>query len=479
MMKKRMILVALASLAIGACGGSYDSGESLSFETDNPKVNEAWELAHRTLLYNVRDSILAAGADYGGEWTRDVAINTWNGADLFIPEVMERSLWYVTNDRQTIGHQYWDKIIWVQGALYHYLLTRDTAFLKEAYDCGVNTIRQLETEAYDAGYGLFTGSSVFNDGVSAFEEPIYDVSKPNSSSVMAHNTHGIKCLSTNCAYYMAYRALDEMHQVLNGSENKEFAQKAKTLKNNIRKNFYNPRGQLFYVIDEQGNTHRHQEGLGIAFAILSGVITPLEGHFTVIRNETTPYGIPSITPTFKRFSIEKPGRHNRLIWPFVNAFYANATLMTGDWDLFEHEFYAMATLALDEDKGNYNFYEIFDPETGKPEGGQQSGRAQWHSRRHQTWSATGYLSMVHYGICGLRPQLQGMAFSPYLPKGIGHLSIKGLKYGKMLLDIDLKGQGYHISEFRINGKRSDEYFIPADLTGRQQIEIRLDRPRFP
>ena len=55
-----------------------------------------------------------------------------------------------------------------------------------------------------------------------------------------------------------------------------------------------------------------------------------------------------------------------MIWPFVNAFYAEAALVTGDWDIFEHEFRAMAALALDEDKGNYNFYEIFDPETGKP-----------------------------------------------------------------------------------------------------------------
>ena len=155
----------------------------------------------------------------------------------------------------------------------------------------------------------------------------------------------------------------------------------------------------------------------------------------MIRNETTKYGIPSISPTFKRFSKEYPGRHNRLIWPFVNAFYANAALETGDWKIFEHEFYSMADLALDEDKGDYNFYEIFDPETGKPEGGHQSGKAQWHSRRHQTWSATGYMSMIHYGICGIRPQLQGLSFEPYLPQGINRLSIHGLKYGRCSLTL--------------------------------------------
>ena len=377
---KNAITTLLTLLVLVSCR-PHRTGSGMMFETDCPKVNEAWELAVKTVRYNIRDSILAAGADYGGEWTRDVAINTWNGTDLFIPEVMERSLWHVTDGRRTVGHQYWDKIIWVQGAYYHYLLTRDTNFLKEAYICSRNTMKQLETVAYDPSYGLFTGPSVFNDGISAFEEPIYDASKPDLSGVMRHNTQNIKCLSTNCVYYMAYRALNEMHRILGETEHVEYAGKAETLKENIRRNFFSPRGKLYYAIDEQGGVHKHQEALGNAFAILSGIVTPLEGHLTLIRNETTEYGVPSITPTFKRFSKERPGRHNRLIWPFVNAFYAEAALVTGDWDIFEHEFRAMAALALDEDKGNYNFYEIFDPETGKPEGGNQAGRAVWHSRQ--------------------------------------------------------------------------------------------------
>ena len=475
---KNAITTLLTLLVLVSCR-PHRTGSGMMFETDCPKVNEAWELAVKTVRYNIRDSILAAGADYGGEWTRDVAINPWNGTDLFIPEVMERSRWHVTDGRRTVGHQYWDKIIWVQGAYYHYLLTRDTNFLKEAYICSRNTMKQLETVAYDPSYGLFTGPSVFNDGISAFEEPIYDASKPDLSGVMRHNTQNIKCLSTNCVYYMAYRALNEMHRILGETEHVEYAGKAETLKENIRRNFFSPRGKLYYAIDEQGGVHKHQEALGNAFAILSGIVTPLEGHLTLIRNETTEYGVPSITPTFKRFSKERPGRHNRLIWPFVNAFYAEAALVTGDWDIFEHEFRAMAALALDEDKGNYNFYEIFDPETGKPEGGNQAGRAVWHSRRHQTWSATGYMTMVCQGICGLRPNPDGIEIRPYLPRGINRLSIKGLKFGKMTLDIDLQGQGYRIVDFRVDGRKSANHFIAADETGRRHSEIRLDRPRFP
>lgn len=475
----KIAITALWALAGFVSCAPRNNGPERLFETDNPRVNEAWELAEKTVRYNIRDSILAAGADYGGEWTRDVAINTWNGTDLFIPEVVERSLWHVTEERQTIGHQYWDKIIWVQGAWYHYLLTRDREFLAQAYACGSRTIEQLEATAFDREYGLFTGSSVFNDGISAFEEPIYDPARSDLSGVMRHHTHGIKCLSTNCVYYMAYRALDGMHRVLHGTDHEAYADRAEALRLRIRSHFYNPRGKLFYAIDEQGGVHRHQEALGNAFAILSGVITPEEGHYTLIRNETTPFGVPSVTPIFKRFSLERPGRHNRLIWPFVNAFYARAALLTGDRDIFEHELNAMAALALDEDKGNYNFYEIFDPRTGKPEGGNQAGRDRWHSRRHQTWSATGYMSMILYGVCGLHPGPEGMEFRPYLPRGINRLSINGLKYGGMVLDLDLQGDGDHIEEVRIDGARTARAFLPADGTGRRRIEIRVSRPRFP
>ena len=95
---KNAITTLLTLLVLVSCR-PHRTGSGMMFETDCPKVNEAWELAVKTVRYNIRDSILAAGADYGGEWTRDVAINTWNGTDLFIPEVMERSLWHVTDGR--------------------------------------------------------------------------------------------------------------------------------------------------------------------------------------------------------------------------------------------------------------------------------------------------------------------------------------------------------------------------------------------
>src|ERR1035437_5240578 len=105
---------------------------------DNSNFSDAFKLAINTVDINIRRGILAAGGDYGGEWTRDIAINTWNGVSFLRPEVAKQSLWSVTIKKDSIGHQYWDQIIWVVAALNHYKVTGDLEFLKQAYKCSAN-----------------------------------------------------------------------------------------------------------------------------------------------------------------------------------------------------------------------------------------------------------------------------------------------------------------------------------------------------
>ena len=62
------------------------------------------------------------------------------------------------------------------------------------------------------------------------------------------------------------------------------------------------------------------------------------------------------------------------------------------------------------------FYEIYHSVTGVPDGGWQVGR-HWDSCIHQTWSATGYLRMVFYGLFGLDFQPDGLRLRPTLPPG--------------------------------------------------------------
>jgi len=449
--------------------------------SDNPLINDAFKLAVQTVDINIRRGILAAGGDYGGEWTRDIAINSGNGVSLLRPKVAEHSLWSVIINKDTIGHQYWDKIIWVIAACNHYLVTGDKEFLSQAFICSANTMNQLEKTTFDKNYGLFMGPSVFNDGIAAYPEPIYE---PNnySSGVLDHkNSYHIKCLSTNCVYYGAYIALSRMSSLLN--ENRDitdgYLQKAEMLKKNILKNFYNSEKNTFnYLIDQNGKVDNSQEGLGISFAVILKIIDGEKANQLIENAVVSKYGITSITPDFPRYSKEMPGRHNNIIWPMVNGFFAKAALVAKNYKTFNHELFSLTHLVLDEDKGNYNFREIFNPYSGKPDGGYQAWGEErpnyhWESCKFQTWSATAYISMVINGLFGMNFNEKSLSFAPFLPEEIGSIELKDLYYRDSKLNISIKGKGNIIESFILDGKKQTDSSISSDIKDEHNIAIVL------
>jgi hypothetical protein len=447
--------------------------------TDNPLVNDAFKLAVQTVDINVRRGVLAAGADYGGEWTRDIAINSWNGASLLRPNIAEQSLWSVTKNRDTIGHQYWDKIIWAIAAYNHYLITGDKIFLKQAYACSAKTMQQLEGQTYDAKYGLFRGPSVFNDGIAAYPEPVYDPTNPSGASTDHPGTRYIKCLSTNCIYYGAYVALNKMAKLLgvDDAQSKTYTQKAADLKQNILKYLYNADNNSFnYLIDQNGGTAKYQEGLGISFAVMFGVIDGDKANQLISNANISKYGLTTIYPAFPRHGEEKPGRHNNLIWPMVNGFFAQAAIDSKSYPVFTEEFYNLTHLALDEDKGNYDFREIYSPYNGQPEGGWQSNgptqlQYHWASCKLQTWSATAYISMVLHGLVGARFSANVLSFAPYLPVGITNLKYNGFMYRGRDLDIIIEGNGNHIKRFVVDGKVAANHIGESLPKGHHDVVI--------
>jgi hypothetical protein len=101
---------------------------------DHGAAQEAFRIALGDLLGNValfKDGLLdrpvpviLAGLHYDTPWTRDAAINAWNGASLLMPEVARNTLLSVLirdDGKVRIGGQYWDCIVWVTGAWNHYL----------------------------------------------------------------------------------------------------------------------------------------------------------------------------------------------------------------------------------------------------------------------------------------------------------------------------------------------------------------------
>ncbi|MEJ2615691.1 MAG: hypothetical protein P8Z35_12090, partial [Ignavibacteriaceae bacterium] len=162
----------------------------------------------------------------------------------------------------------------------------------------------------------------------------------------------------------------------------------------------------------------------------------------------------------------------------VNGFFARAAIDVKSYKTFNHELFGLTHLALDEDKGNYDFREIYNPNTGQPDGGYQDwGKSRrnfhWASCKLQTWSATAYISMVLNGLFGLRFSADSLSFAPYLPGKISSVELEDLNYRDSKLDIKITGKGNSIDSFKVDGENQTEYSIPSALEGDHKIVINL------
>lgn len=59
--------------------------------TGDALQDSALAVAIRTIDRNTEGRLLKAGADYGGEWTRDISMNSWNAVSLLRPDIAEFS----------------------------------------------------------------------------------------------------------------------------------------------------------------------------------------------------------------------------------------------------------------------------------------------------------------------------------------------------------------------------------------------------
>ena len=195
--------------------------------------------------------VILAGLDYDTPWTRDAAINAWNGASLMMPEVSRNTLLSVlvrSEGKVRIGGQYWDAIVWTTGAWNHYLYTGDKQFLALALEATRNSLAYFEKTEFDAQDGLFRGPG-WSDGVAAYPDAYADAG--GSSGILdwpKHNPdkvskpgYGIpmKALSTNCLYYNAYVTAEKMAAELKAPVDPQWRAKAERLKKAINTQLWN------------------------------------------------------------------------------------------------------------------------------------------------------------------------------------------------------------------------------------------------
>ena len=412
------------------------------------------------------DRMFRAGGDYDTPWTRDAAINTWNAGRFLAPQVARDTLLAVcTPDEQGLpiiqpDSQKWDRVVWIIGAWQYYLATGDEEFLELARGITERSLAQLKCERCDETFGLYRGGSFFNDGIAGYPKDLYEPGM-DSSFVGDHpKCDEIFCLSTNLLYCEALRIAARM-----GGDEAEWLR----FREKLRQKFQNPDGSLRYILYPDGRHDDSKELAGHAFGVLFGIFSG-----EVLEHlDREKYGIPSIMPPFPGlFSRERPGRHNNLVWPFLNGFYIRAAAKCGRIDAVEKELCLMTELFQED------FREIYSPYDGQPHGGWQLGgdgcRGHlWHSCRAQTWSATGYLGAIISGVFGVNPTETGLVLSPCVPEILADSALYGLTLRDSELDIVLHGFGTQIERMTLDGVPVQNP-IPYG-SGKQILELWLRR----
>ncbi len=430
------------------------------------------------LLSSVPNTFVRAGGGYEQPWTRDASVNSWNAASLLEPAVARNTLLSVLR-RESDGklivqqdNQWWDQVIWVSAAWHHYLVTGDRVFLAQAYEAARRTLDRNKEKHFNAKYGLYEGPAFLNDGIAGYPAPPADATETHGSFVLDYaGSERIMVLSTNCLYAEAYRVATLMGTELGrpAAETAVLRSSGATLASEIVAHLWMPaEGRFGYMLLPDGKLDHSQEGSGLAFSLLFGIASPEQRASILKATHIDPYGLVDVYPAFARFSLAQPGRHNKVVWPPIEAFWADAAARAGDVPTFARETETLASLAI---RGDGHFWEIYNAQTGKPDGGWQAGHA-WASEQNQTWSATGYLRLIFADLFGMRWEPTRLRFEPTLPAAWGEVTLSGLHYRGAVLTVQLRGHGRAIRSATLDGHPAPAE-LPASLQGAHALAIDL------
>lgn len=485
--------------------GIYKQMNELYFQTNDPKMNTAFRIALGDLYGNIRlfksgmleteKPVILAGMDYDTPWTRDAAINTWNGAGLIFPEGAKDTLLSVLTDEPEgvrIDGEYWDAIIWAAGAWQYYLFNGDREFLELSLQAVVRSLEWFEQREYVEKYQLFSGAACYGDGIAAYDDEFAKINGGNSGIASWWQLNAQKLekgcqsrggvglpmfvLSTNCLYYQAYQIAGWMAEELKIQKDNSWSEKAEKLKASINQTFWDEEnGNYAYYLSplRKKNLCDSQEALGIAFACLFGIADENKKKRIFKNYKCTAAGIPCVWPSFSRYDTKDKmgfGRHSGTVWPHAQGFWADAAKQGGNSEVCWKEIDALTEHACRDQQ----FAEIYHPVTGEIYGGLQERRGPislWHSCDRQTWSATAYLRMMLFDVCGMDFTAQGIRFSPDLGERLTNVELRGIYYRGCKISLYISGEGNEIQSFSVNGELKEEPFLLKDCCENAEIVI--------
>ena len=400
--------------------------------------------------------MVRAGGNYETPWTRDAAINTWQAVRFMDPKAARTTLFAVCTANEQ-GEpviqpdvQTWDQIVWTIGAWSYYLATGDEEFLAIARDVVGRALTFHRNNRFVEEYQLFRGGSFFNDGIAGYPLECHVPDLYNSFGPAHPVVETIMCFSTNCLFCEAYRIYSEMSAHF-GDETaaKEALRYHDELKDTINRVFWDEDlGRYRYILYPDGHMDCSQEASGHAFAVLFD-ICPKEKQAALLEGLTySDRGMVSVWPPFEGlYSDDKPGRHNNVVWPFLNGMLLEAMAKCGLHKLIGEELERITDLYKGSD---FELFEIYSPYTGEVYGGWQLDHV-WDSCHDQTWSATCYIGAFLLGIFGMNVEKAGIRFVPSVPENLKDAVVSGVKVRGMGLTVEVKGFGSKIEKFLVDG----------------------------
>ncbi|OZM82140.1 hypothetical protein [Pseudonocardia sp. MH-G8] len=445
------------------------------------ELADTYDLAAATLAANIvpgRDATdppqyVRAGAGYPDPWTRDAALNAWDAVSLLAPDVAAATLRMVCEDGPAgrlvaQDAQWWDQIVWVVAAERHVRATGDREFLREAYGIGIRTLAVLDATRFDATSELYRGPALMQDGISGFPAPPARVPE-GSSFVLDHpGTDIIACLSTNAVYVGALRALAAMAGALGEPEAPRFDERAGALATAIDTGLRDDaRGAYGYLRHSDGTLDHSEEAAGVGLLAAFGVVPPARAAALLRGLHREPWGHVNVWPSFPRYDERRPGRHNVMCWPMVMGLVGLGALEPAP-EVARQVLDDLAALTV---RGDRRFWEIHDARTGAPSGGWQVDH-EWPPLVDQTWSATAYLRLVHRGVLGLDPAIDGLRIADTVLPGLGRVTADGVPWRGATLDVVVDGEG-PLAQVRLDGDdvTGDRHHVPADLSGHHVLTI--------
>lgn len=421
-----------------------------------------YDLAVNDMVLNLeKDGTFRTGKLWGGVWTRDLCYSLILSLAHVEPAYSKESLFRkvdrlgrIIQDTGTGGA--WpcstDRAIWIPGAYELWLETGDMEFLKKIYEISARSIAADYAVAFDPSTGLMRGESSFIDWREQSYPEWMDCKDISQS----------ECLGTNAAFVGALLSLEKMAKVLGNAEAAaDYAAKATALKEAINKNFWIAEkgyyGQYLYGRNFKTLSQR-SETLGEALCILWDVASPTQAQSIIANMPISQYGPTIFWP---QIAAQRP-YHNNGIWPFVTTFYAIAAAKAGSQSAVYKAMEANATYAA----AHGTNYENRVSSDGSTNTCMNSPR--------QLWSIAGYMGMYRRIIFGMEYKEDGIHFSPLVPDALsGERNFNGLKYRNMILNINLIGSGSKIKFFTVDGKASENYFVPCTLSGEHNVTIEL------